>query len=142
MRWFLNVFKSLNTPKLFFSSFGREPCPCYSWVPPAGSFLSRQEAPQECGLRRRCRQSRPPLGIPPGLRTNIISAPPSGEYGVQSLNFSRFDSMRKIKFLATFYLNILLPGYSMPVCALARNREPVLAFVDCFHRVKTAKRPD
>ena len=34
--------------------FWTEPCPCYSWVPPAGSFLSRQEAPQECGLRRRC----------------------------------------------------------------------------------------
>ena len=44
---------------------------------------------------------------------------------MQSLNFSRFDSMRKIKFLATFYLNILLPGYSMPVCALARNRGPL-----------------
>jgi len=41
--------------------------------------------------------------------------------------------------LATFYLNILLPGYSMPVCALARNRKPVLVFVDCFHCVKTVK---
>ena len=42
---------SLQVSKLFFSSFGREPCPRFGWVPPAGSFLSRQEAPQECGLR-------------------------------------------------------------------------------------------
>ena len=67
---------------------------------------------------------RPPLGIPPGLRTNIISAPPSGEYGVQSLNFSRFDSMRKIKFLATFYLNILLPGYSIDDSTDESDRQP------------------
>ena len=41
----------LLTLKCCFSHFGRNPCPPIGWVPPAGSFLSRQEAPQECGLR-------------------------------------------------------------------------------------------
>ena len=33
--------------------FVESPVGTFGWVPPAGSFLSRQEAPQECGLRRR-----------------------------------------------------------------------------------------
>ena len=37
-------------------------------MPPAGSFLSRQEAPQECGLRRRCQK-------PPSLRILQASKP-------------------------------------------------------------------
>ena len=61
-------------------------------MPPAGSFLFRQEAPQECGLRGRCRRSHfskvrlppaidlfpfaarstTPLKNPPGLKTNRV----------------------------------------------------------------------
>ena len=33
------------------------PVEAFGWVPPAGSFLSRQEAPQECGLRGRCQKA-------------------------------------------------------------------------------------
>ena len=57
----------------------------------------------------------------PGLKTKEVSAPPSGEYGVQSLNIFRFDSMQNPNIVDTFYFNIPLSGYSMPVCALARN---------------------
>ena len=45
------------------------PVKTFGWVPPAGSFLSRQEAPQECGLRRRC-QKAALLKNSPGLKTN------------------------------------------------------------------------
>ena len=34
-----------------FRVLGAWPCPPVGWVPPAGSFLSRQEAPQESGSR-------------------------------------------------------------------------------------------
>ena len=48
--------------------------------------------------------------------------------------------MQNPNIVDTFYFNVPLSGYSMPVCALARNRG-ITEFMDCFHRVKTEKKP-
>ena len=52
--------------------------------------------------------------------------------------FFRFSSTKETNVLDAFYFGIPLSGYSMPVCALARNRGTT-KFMDCFHKVKTAK---
>ena len=62
------------------------PCLPVSWVPPAGSFLSRQEAPQECGLREAltaaCSRRRADVlvvRLPPAIDSldSLRDAPPS-----------------------------------------------------------------
>ena len=86
-------------------------------VPPRSSARMR--------LKEALSAKPPSLRILPASETSQLSAPPSGEYGVQSLNFFRFDSMQNPNIVDTFYFNIPLSGYSMPVCALARNRGPL-----------------
>ena len=52
------------------------PVRTFGWVPPAGSFLSRQEAPQECGLREALSAKPPSLRNPsrPQNQYNLCAA--------------------------------------------------------------------
>ena len=114
-----------------------KPCTHFSWVPPGASFLSRQERRKECGLREALSAKPPSLRNPsrPQNQYNLCTAFRRVRGAVPKSFLIQF--FERINIGATFYLSILSSGYSMPVCALARNREPVLGFGDCFHCVKT-----
>ena len=119
-----------------------KPCTHFSWVPPGASFLSRQERRKECDLREALSAKPPSLRNPfrPQNQSSLSAA--FRRVRGAAPKFFRFSSMKETNILDAFYFRIPSSGYSMPVCALARNRKPVLVFVDCFHCVKTVKRPD
>ena len=63
--------------------------------PSGGFFLVPPRKKERMRLKEALSAKPPSLRILPASETSQLSAPPSGEYGVQSLNLSWFNSLKE-----------------------------------------------